>query len=53
MAMYRDGREANMAEYPMDERFGAAEDAHVGSLAGWIGALISMFLLSSISFDFY
>jgi hypothetical protein len=47
--MYRDGREANMAEYPMDERFGAADDAHVGSLAGWFGALISLFLLVGIT----
>ena len=38
-----------MAEYPMDERFGAADDAHVGSLAGWIGALISLFLLVGIA----
>ena len=38
-----------MAEHPMDERFGAADDAPVGSLAGWIGALISLFLLVGIT----
>ena len=27
-----------MAEYSTDERFGAAEEAHGGSLAGWLGA---------------
>ena len=38
-----------MAEYPMDERFGAADDAHVGSFAGWIGAFISLILLVGIA----
>ena len=45
--MYRDGREANMAEYSTDERFGAAEEAHVGSLASWLGAGVSLMLLVS------
>ena len=47
--MYRDGREANMAEYSTDERFGAAEEAHVGSLAGWLGAGVSLMLLVGIT----
>ena len=47
--MYHGGREAKMAEYSTDERFGAAEEAHVGSLAGWLGAGVSLLLLIGIT----
>ena len=38
-----------MAEYSTDERFGAAEEAHGGSLAGWLGAGVSLMLLVGIT----